>query len=970
MKFNFFVSVNANCISPFWAVGVAFAVPFPGSKSSVLISFLIAILNTSTLPLPSFLLLFIFCSVLRQYIYERFKPPDSMIPPSLNHRESPLPREDHMVNINRFTPSNTQSNLSSNHSLLFSNPSYTPPLPSTASTSAFSSHADDESSDEASKDTTHLISSASSISNMPNLLSSTSGHRQISQFQGQMQAQTKTHKCTSSTSSKSAGILESASPRILSLNEFLYQKGFLNGVSSDVTIVCFGREYHLHKLILSRSSFFASLVSAEWATDHQDTSGPQKRLIDFGNDENVTQQAFELALARLYGHEDHNKEKRHVTNLLAVASFLDLPEIVEYCVSEIVKSIDVHNIASLLHFATKYEYGDASREIINSCKTFLCTEGYEFPREVWGGIPNEIAADVITADGFFVPTEWDRVQFMVLLYRYKVNLFRKARGGKKRLTKDQAEELQPLRDALTNRLHFCHLSYAQLEMLENLKDHRGGLLIKRESLRNALWLQTGLRHKVVNAKVDQQELNLTRAFNFRRKVFVNKHFQGREKDLEEDEEDNDAVPEVGSNRSSLNAERFPDASAALEKKNKDGETDSVRDATSESESEDSEEYEDDEDDGSSMYNESAQIYYPIPTDYNGLDSQEHKVSTTEIANVTKYPPFRFSVKFDDVTKLKVEKRVYSQTYWYAGSYWNIYIQKVQHKKGHQLGVYLHRGKLDSNTQSSNLRQDERLALFDLNEDEDGSLSIQPGSSPLTSPRRSRPLDLVAHSTNNLDGLTFDLATGTGGSLLDGAVPWMDGDGSTNRTGSPLGGNDNTGLYEDALRLRLDHSPPPHDLEWTPPSPPFEGGAALAAASIAAEAAAQGAASADIVAMFSSPQAPTNSGTGVSNLGRSGSNRKSGGANSANNSAHEAARPEYFDTRRVIQAYFEIYTPPRKKGSEMTCFSSSPDSFKFAQSWGWKSSPLCAAAEEMMRGGRHLKNNDPPGLRFMIVVGLV
>jgi hypothetical protein len=774
-----------------------------------------------------------------------------------------------------------------------------------------------------------------------------------------MQGQTKNHKCTSNTSSKPAGILESTSPRILSLNEFLYQKGFLNGVSSDVTIVCFGREYHLHKLILSRSSFFASLVSVEWATDEQDTSGPQKRSIDFGNDENVTQQAFELALARLYGHEDHNKEKHHVTNLLAVASFLDLPEIVQYCVSEIVKSIDVHNITSLLRFATKYEYGDASREIINSCKTFLCTEGYEIPRDVWGGIPNNIAADVITADGFYVPTEWDRVQFMVLLYRYKVNLFRKARGGSKRLTRDQAKELQPLRDALSNRLHFCHLSYAQLEMLESLKDHRGGLLIKRESLRNALWLQTGLRHKVVNAKIDQQELKLSRVFNFRKKVFVNEVFQGNEKVLDEDEEDNDAAPDAGSNQSSFNAEGFADASAALEKKNKDGETDSVRDVTSGSESEDSEE-EDDEDDGSSLYNESAQVYYPIPTDYNGLDSQEHKLSTTEIANVTKYPPFRFSVKFDDVTKLKVEKRVYSQTYWYAGSYWNIYIQKVQHKKGHQLGVYLHRGKLDSSTQSSNLRQDERLALFDLNDDEDGSLSTQLGSGPLTSPRRPRALDSVARGTSNLDGLTFDLPTGTGGSLLDGSMPWMDGDGSANRTGSPLGGNDNTGIYEDAVRLRLDNSPAPHDLEWTPPSPPFEGGAALAAASIAAEAAAQGAASADIVAMFSSPPAV---------LGPSGSNRKSGGASSGN-SAYKTARPEYLDTRRVIQAYFEIYTPPRKKGSDMTCFSSSPDSFKFAQSWGWKSSPLCAAAEEMMKGGRYLKNNDAPGLRFMIVVGLV
>ena len=81
--------------------GCGVAVPFPGSKSSVLISFPIAILNTSTLPLPSFLLLFIFC-LYHEYIYERFKPPDSMIPPSLNHRESPLPREDHMVNIKQI----------------------------------------------------------------------------------------------------------------------------------------------------------------------------------------------------------------------------------------------------------------------------------------------------------------------------------------------------------------------------------------------------------------------------------------------------------------------------------------------------------------------------------------------------------------------------------------------------------------------------------------------------------------------------------------------------------------------------------------------------------------------------------------------------------------------------------------------------------------------------------------------------
>jgi len=36
--------------------------------------------------------------------------------------------------------------------------------------------------------------------------------------------------------------------------------------------------------------------------------------------------------------------------------------------------------------------------------------------------------------------------------------------------------------------------------------------------------------------------------------------------------------------------------------------------------------------------------------------------------------------------------VYSRTVWYAGSLWNVYIQKVETTKNTQLGVYLHRAK--------------------------------------------------------------------------------------------------------------------------------------------------------------------------------------------------------------------------------------------------------------------------------------
>ncbi|WVQ97260.1 hypothetical protein IAU59_004371 [Kwoniella sp. CBS 9459] len=57
----------------------------------------------------------------------------------------------------------------------------------------------------------------------------------------------------------------------------------------------------------------------------------------------------------------------------------------------------------------------------------------------------------------------------------------------------------------------------------------------------------------------------------------------------------------------------------------------------------------------------------------------------------KIEPFRFSVEFFDVDKLSEKERFYSSTHFYAGSYFNCYVQMIKRKeKGVQLGIYLHR----------------------------------------------------------------------------------------------------------------------------------------------------------------------------------------------------------------------------------------------------------------------------------------
>ncbi|EST06282.1 BTB/POZ fold [Kalmanozyma brasiliensis GHG001] len=57
---------------------------------------------------------------------------------------------------------------------------------------------------------------------------------------------------------------------------------------------------------------------------------------------------------------------------------------------------------------------------------------------------------------------------------------------------------------------------------------------------------------------------------------------------------------------------------------------------------------------------------------------------------TGYEPMRVGVEFFGIDKLHEKQRLYSPTFFYAGSVWNLYVQVVKKVKGVQLGVYLHR----------------------------------------------------------------------------------------------------------------------------------------------------------------------------------------------------------------------------------------------------------------------------------------
>ncbi|KAK9237261.1 hypothetical protein V1525DRAFT_360936 [Lipomyces kononenkoae] len=450
------------------------------------------------------------------------------------------------------------------------------------------------------------------------------------------------------------------------LAEFLYTRGFLQGTCSDVTIRAFGRDYALHRLILDRSPFFSMLFSGPWRDALCETLE-----LSITDDPNMTQEAFDLAIARLYGHCDPIAETKHAMSLLAVASFLDMQDLIESSVGLIIRSLTVNNLSEVLRFAMNNNYGAASTRLVNSCKNILYCDGWEMGVEKWDGIPTAIAAEIVSGNPFFVPTEWDRCMFVIDLINWHMSnhgqrgespVSDSADGSKSMTTESSSEiaesvktsevktegmvdkgvrpqetdeptfiyDLEPLHQAMEGGIHYVHFTFEQIQELDAMRDVAGERLVRAETLREAVWANLSLRQRILTCPLDSPSLGLVR-----KGPLPSPNSSGRRTAYVIPSNDETTL-EVGA--SSL---LHPNSTS------KDKHMSRCSD--------------DDEEDGELSW--------------------------------TRFPPYRFSLEFKHVSKLREEKRVYSGTIWYAGSYWNIYIQKVKQRKSVvQMGVYLHRVK--------------------------------------------------------------------------------------------------------------------------------------------------------------------------------------------------------------------------------------------------------------------------------------
>ncbi|KAF2741796.1 hypothetical protein M011DRAFT_413806 [Sporormia fimetaria CBS 119925] len=726
------------------------------------------------------------------------------------------------------------------------------------------------------------------------------------------------------------------------LPDHLYQRGFVEGRHSDITVIAFDTKYNLHRLILDRAPFFTALLSEPWRESQSREIAVHPDKID----SNITQGAFELAVKKLYGHDISSEADAEAVGLFAAGCWLEMQDLIQTATESILRQMTPQSLSPLIRLMTANYYGRAGGRILESAKAMLSRCGWEMPLRYWDGMPAEVIRELVASDGFFVYNEWDRwvlskrlldrrlrqVALEIGLVESRKSPLPKAPGAlrlmalrfdgvyrQNEMTLGQGvadhdapwfglythPDIEPLLVLLDEGIHYIHMEFEQLNFLKSARDVFGLPVLPEKVISSALWQQLALRQRVMMAEESSQVLGLSKTPpapvpepqtpSTEIQSLSSVDDDGFEADMEAGSWDGNGKPRkfwipssdcnivlgngtdpivTASNTFQRHASRL---SATIQPEDAQWATDF----------------------GSSpftMANPNTIIDQPgRPMSVGGSNAGQPK----PIA-YTEFPPFRFSTEFPNPRSLKEKKRVKSRTVFYAGSLWNIYIQKVPTSKSVQLGVYLQRAKQrDVEEQGPGLYLSQQAA---------GSVDQRIGQLERNMwQQQHRRAALVSSSADG--DLSLSGSEGDGDGILSLSPP-----------------------------PRSRHRHPAHPNASDPSAEPLSSVEKCAVSSTDSE-------SDDPASSYPDPM-----------LSQVGSKRRS-------------ALPPYVDRRPTIKTYFKIYSPS-KGGRVLSVYESAPDRFNFSQSWGWKSSTLMLDEKDNSGGAGADREKEGSGgtLRFMVVIG--
>ncbi|KAE9594239.1 hypothetical protein Lal_00001216 [Lupinus albus] len=206
---------------------------------------------------------------------------------------------------------------------------------------------------------------------------------------------------------------------LTSLCDHVQIEGFNSGSFSDIIVHAMGSTFRLHRLLLSRSSYFRNMLHGPW----KEATAPVVTLhVD---DSNVNEEAITMALAYLYGHHPKLNDN-NAFRVLAAASFLDLQDLSAICTDFIISELWTSNFLAYQMFAENQDYGVHGERVRTACWGYLCQSGGVELKEALPKLSSQTLHTLLTNDELWIPSEEKRFELALYAFLAK-NSHRKAK---------------------------------------------------------------------------------------------------------------------------------------------------------------------------------------------------------------------------------------------------------------------------------------------------------------------------------------------------------------------------------------------------------------------------------------------------------------------------------------------------------------------------------------------------------------
>ncbi|GMG55631.1 unnamed protein product [Ambrosiozyma monospora] len=192
---------------------------------------------------------------------------------------------------------------------------------------------------------------------------------------------------------------------------------FQNGSFSDAEVKAFDTSYKLHRILLMKSPYFKCLI--DWKNEEKSSTDSilvnESCVLNVETDDPlITKESFELVLRRLYYIQDCEKEDEIPAQMIATAFFFQMDDIKEamrtYWTGE---KANMSFFMTALQMVSDHDYGEYGTSLRERCKEYLYDNGWQAGHEAWRDIKPSLIPELVNADEFFVPNEFERIMFAV-----------------------------------------------------------------------------------------------------------------------------------------------------------------------------------------------------------------------------------------------------------------------------------------------------------------------------------------------------------------------------------------------------------------------------------------------------------------------------------------------------------------------------------------------------------------------------